>query len=229
MGRHEVVRLADQVPYDGNAKKHTHEQIEAVKESIKQLGFGAPLVAWHNDDGRPEIVAGHARARAAQELGIESVPVVFRDDWTDAQRRAYTLADNQTTMMTGWDDDQLAYELDALAETFDMDDFGFGDLPDMDEIADQLGDEPQDDHEPDTQPLAERFGAPPFTVLDARSGAWQERKRAWLALGIRSELGRGAGGVPGGGAPPPNRAGSHTVSTRRLTYGIDARASAYRG
>lgn len=82
-------------------------------------------MCWHNDDGKPEIVAGHARAKAAQELGIEKVPVVFRDDWTDAQRRAYTLADNQTTMMTGWDDDQLAYELDSLADEFDMGDFGF--------------------------------------------------------------------------------------------------------
>ena len=82
-------------------------------------------MCWHNDDGKPEIVAGHARARAAQELGIERVPVVFRDDWTDAQRRAYTLADNQTTMMTGWDDDQLAYELDALAGSLDMGDLGF--------------------------------------------------------------------------------------------------------
>lgn len=120
-----MVDLDSLVPYSGNAKRHTNEQIDAVCESIKQLGFGAPLVCWHNDDGQPEIVAGHARAIAAQKLGIKRVPVVFRDDWTDAQRRAYTLADNQTTMMTGWDSDQLAYELDTLADSFDMEDFGF--------------------------------------------------------------------------------------------------------
>ncbi|WP_307739359.1 ParB N-terminal domain-containing protein [uncultured Parolsenella sp.] len=124
-GRYEMVPVAELVPYDGNAKEHTNAQIDAVKASMSQLGFGAPLVCWHNDDGRPEIVAGHARAIAAKQLGIERVPVVFRDDWTDAQRRAYTLADNQTTMMTGWDDDQLAYELDTLADEFDMGDFGF--------------------------------------------------------------------------------------------------------
>ncbi|MBE6468935.1 MAG: hypothetical protein E7001_03005 [Coriobacteriaceae bacterium] len=138
MGRHEVVPLADLVAYDGNAKRHTREQIEAVKESISQLGFGAPLVAWHNDDGRPEIVAGHARAKAAEELGIASVPVVFRDDWTDAQRRAYTLADNQTTMMTGWDLGELQCELDALGGAFDMGDFGFdlGRMPDEPDFSD---------------------------------------------------------------------------------------------
>lgn len=124
-GRYEMVPVSELVPYEGNAKEHTNAQIDAVKASMSQLGFGAPLVCWHNDDGRPEIVAGHARAIAAKALGIEEVPVVFRDDWTDAQRRAYTLADNQTTMMTGWDDDQLAYELDTLAGEFDMGDFGF--------------------------------------------------------------------------------------------------------
>lgn len=133
-GRYEMVPVSELVPYEGNAKEHTNAQIDAVKASMSQLGFGAPLVCWHNDDGRPEIVAGHARAIAAKALGIEEVPVVFRDDWTDAQRRAYTLADNQTTMMTGWDDDQLAYELDTLSESFDMGDFGF----DLDSVLEDI-------------------------------------------------------------------------------------------
>lgn len=112
-------------PYDGNAKKHTEEQLEAVKNSIREFGFRNPVIAWHDQDGRAEIVAGHARCKAAQELGMESVPVVFCDDLTDAQRRALTLVDNQTTMMTGWDEDALAYELDVLSGDFDMADFGF--------------------------------------------------------------------------------------------------------
>ena len=56
---------------------------------------------------------------------MESVPVVFCDDLSDAQRRALTLVDNQTTMMTGWDEDALAYELDVLSQDFGMDAFGF--------------------------------------------------------------------------------------------------------
>lgn len=139
-GRYEMVPVDELVPYGGNAKEHTNAQIDAVKASMSQLGFGAPLVCWHNDDGRPEIVAGHARAIAAKALGIREVPCVFRDDWTDAQRRAYTLADNQTTMMTGWDDDQLAYELDTLAGEFDMGDFGFDTTPDSDALDDRYSD-----------------------------------------------------------------------------------------
>ncbi len=166
-------------------------------------------------------MAGHARAAAAKAIGMEDVPVVFADDLTDAQRRALTLVDNQTTVMTGWDDDMLAYELDVLAQDFDMSDFWFEcDLSCC--TVDEGGEEP-------SASLADRFGVPPFSVLDARKGEWGERKRAWLALGIRSELGRG-GGQPhrqprtggSGRLPAPAKQG------KRLTYNIDARATAYR-
>lgn len=112
-------------PYDNNAKKHTNEQLDAIKASIDQFGFRIPILAWHNENNVAEIIAGHGRAIVAKQLGMEQVPVIFCDDLTDAQRRALTLIDNQTTMMTGWDDDLLAYELDVLADTFDMADFGF--------------------------------------------------------------------------------------------------------
>lgn len=121
----EMVPLAELRPYDGNAKRHTNEQVDAVEASIREFGFRAPILAWHNEDGDAEIVAGHARAKAAQNLGMGEVPVIFVDDLSDAQRRALTLVDNQTTMMTGWDDSQLDYELDILSDDFDMSDFGF--------------------------------------------------------------------------------------------------------
>lgn len=121
----EMVPLAELRPYDGNAKRHTNEQVDAVEASIREFGFRNPVLAWHNDDGAPEIVAGHARCIAARNLGMGEVPVIFVDDLSDAQRRALTLVDNQTTMMTGWDEDQLSYELDILSSEFDMSDFGF--------------------------------------------------------------------------------------------------------
>ncbi|WP_077597860.1 ParB/Srx family N-terminal domain-containing protein [Olsenella urininfantis] len=121
----EQVPIGDLRPYEKNAKEHTREQLDAVEASIREFGFRNPVLAWHAADGAAEIVAGHARVEAAHGLGMAKVPVMFVDDLTDAQRRALTLADNQTTMMTGWDEDTLSYELDVLAGDFDMAGFGF--------------------------------------------------------------------------------------------------------
>ena len=121
----EQVPLASLKAYDGNAKRHDNANIEAIESSIREFGFRNPIIAWHNEDGVAEIVAGHGRALAAQKLGIQEVPVVFVDDLDDAQRRMLTLADNQTTLMTGWDEAQLDVELDALSDLFDVADFGF--------------------------------------------------------------------------------------------------------
>lgn len=123
----EQVPLGSLKAYDGNAKRHDNANIEAIENSIKEFGFRNPIIAWHNEDGIPEIVAGHGRAAAAKRLRIETVPVVFVDDLSDAQRRMLTLADNQTTLMTGWDFAELETELDALAGSFDVGDFGFDD------------------------------------------------------------------------------------------------------
>ena len=122
-------------PYDNNAKRHTNAQIDAVKASISEFGFRNPVIVWRNEDGVPEVVAGHARVTAAKALGMKRIPCVSCDDLDDAQRRALTLADNQTTMMTGWDEDMLAYELDVLSQDFEMADFGFCDSVDFSNLS----------------------------------------------------------------------------------------------
>ena len=146
----EMVPLSELRPYDGNAKRHTNEQIDAVEASIREFGFRNPVLAWHDGD-TPVIVAGHARCIAAKNLGMEEVPVIFVDDLSDSQRRALTLVDNQTTMMTGWDFDQLSYELDTLSSDFDMGDFGF-DVEAMPDIDGLFSDDSQDEraHDPKT-------------------------------------------------------------------------------
>ena len=149
----QLIPLASLKAYDGNAKKHDNENIDAIANSISEFGFRNPILAWHNEDGVPEIVAGHGRAAAAKKLRMEQVPVIFVDDLTDAQRRMLTLADNQTTLMTGWDEGQLGIELDALADVFDVAGFGF----DIDEIIGDDGvevteDEPDDDAEDRVKP-----------------------------------------------------------------------------
>lgn len=133
------------VPYENNAKEHTRAQIDAVEASIKEFGFRNPVIVWRNADGMLEVVAGHARITAAKNLGIRKVPCVSCDDLSDAQRRAYTLIDNQTTMMTGWDSDMLAYELDVLSDEFDMTSLGFTD--EMVGMADEV--EAEDDEMPE--------------------------------------------------------------------------------
>lgn len=121
----QLIPLDSLKAYDGNAKQHDNENIDAIANSISEFWFRNPILAWHNEDGVPEIVAGHGRAAAAKKLRMEQVPVIFVDDLTDAQRRMLTLADNQTTLMTGWDDQTLQEELDALRSQFDIQDFGF--------------------------------------------------------------------------------------------------------
>lgn len=139
----EEIEIDSLVPYENNAKKHTREQIDAVEASIKEFGFRNPVIVWRNADGLPEVVAGHARITAAKNLGMKKVPCVSCDDLSDAQRRALTLVDNQTTMMTGWDDDLLAYELDVLADEFDMGDFGFSEELEPDGLSAVEEDDPE--------------------------------------------------------------------------------------
>lgn len=118
-------RLADIVPYAGNAKKHDKRQINNVAESIKQYGFVQPIVI--DRDG--VIVIGHCRAMAAKKLGMEEVPCVCVDDLTPEQVNALRLVDNKSNE-SDWDFDLLAEELPGLdLSAFDFD----WDFPDTDE------------------------------------------------------------------------------------------------
>jgi hypothetical protein len=111
--------------------------------------------------------------------------------WTEEQRRAYILADNQTTLESAWDEDMLKIELKWLDDAgVDMALTGFDDEALALALGNIGGGEPPEP-DPLKVKLADRFGVPPFSVLRASEGWWQDRKRAWLALGIASEVGRG--------------------------------------
>lgn len=107
-------------PYEKNAKIHTPEQIEQIKNSIQEFGMNDPIGVWGKDN---LIVEGHGRLQACKELGMKEVPVIRLDDLTDEQRRAYTLVHNQTTMNTGFNMGILAEELDNI--DIDMSELGF--------------------------------------------------------------------------------------------------------
>ncbi len=117
-----MVPTKDLVPYANNARIHSAEQVETIANSIKEFGFNDPVGVWTNEDGQLEIVAGHGRVMAAEQLGIEKVPTVNLDHLTDEQRRAYSIVHNQTTDNSVWDFAILGQEVDCL--DFDWEGFG---------------------------------------------------------------------------------------------------------
>jgi len=181
-------KVSDLVPYARNSRTHSDEQVAQIAASIKEWGFTNPVLI--EPDGG--IIAGHGRVMAAQRLGLADVPCVIAEGWTEAQKRAYVIADNKLALNAGWDDAMLAVEFGELK---DMDfDIGLTGFSDEELQAFEMADEPlpgEGDNEGSTASLADKFGIAPFSVLNAREGWWQSRKRAWLALGIKSELGRG--------------------------------------
>lgn len=177
--------VEDVIPYARNPRQATETAISKVAGSIHEFGFRVPIIV----DGEGVIIAGHTRLLAAQRLGMETVPVLEAADLTPAQVKAFRIADNRIAEETEWDADLLELELDDLRELdFDLDLTGLSEF-DLDAL--DHGDGAGAGSNGGAGSLVDSFGAPPFSVFDARQGYWQDRKRAWLALGIRSEIGRG--------------------------------------
>ena len=122
--RIEVMPVERLLPYAANARTHSPEQVAQIAASIIEFGFNVPCLI----DQRGVLVAGHGRLLAARQLGLTELPVIRLEHLTDAQVRAFRLADNQLTLNGGWDEALLAGELQALAEDdFDLDLIGLGD------------------------------------------------------------------------------------------------------
>jgi hypothetical protein len=186
-------------PFARNARTHSAEQIAEIAASIKRFGWTNPCLI----DEEGEIIAGHGRVEAATLAGHEQIPTITLPGLSQAEKRALVIADNQIPLNAGWNEDLLRgelLELRGLGEANEID-FGLGLLGFSDAALEALLGEGKP--KPETGSLADKFMVAPFSVLNAREGWWQERKRAWLALGIKSELGRGGrDGVPdapGGG------------------------------
>jgi ParB-like chromosome segregation protein Spo0J len=119
----EIVPVDSLDVYANNPRVHTQDQVELLARSITEFGWTVPVLI----DGNGQIIAGHARVAAARHLEMESVPVIRKTDLTEAQQRAYVIADNQMTS-TEWDDGLLKLELGALADAkFDLSLTGFTD------------------------------------------------------------------------------------------------------
>lgn len=129
----EMVLIEKLVPYINNARTHSPEQITKLRASLREFGFINPVII-DKDYG---VIAGHGRLEAAKAEGIEQVPCVLVDHLTEAQKKAYILADNRMAMDAGWDEELLRIEIEALqAEAFDIGLTGF----DEKELADLFSD-----------------------------------------------------------------------------------------
>src|SRR5690625_768579 len=124
------VSIDSLIPYARNSRTHSDEQVAQIAASIKEFGFLNPIIV----DGENGIIAGHGRVMAAQKLGLKELPCVEASHLTDAQRKAYVIADNKLALNAGWDDELLRIELDELGELgFDLELTGFS-LDEIDEL-----------------------------------------------------------------------------------------------
>jgi ParB-like chromosome segregation protein Spo0J len=115
--RYKTVPTADLIPYARNARTHSEAQVAKLAASIREFGFLNPIIT----DGKNGIVAGHGRVMAAQKLGLQTLPVIEAAHLTEAQKRAYILADNRLALDAGWDNEMARIELqDLQAQGFDL-------------------------------------------------------------------------------------------------------------
>jgi DNA modification methylase len=113
------------IPYARNSRTHSDAQVAQIAASMKEWGWTNPVLV----DEAGMIIAGHGRVLAARKLGLAEVPVMVAEGWTEPQKRAYVLADNQLALNAGWDMDLLSNELaDLQAQGFDLGLTGFSDI-----------------------------------------------------------------------------------------------------
>ena len=140
--------------YPRNPRTHSDEQVAQIAASIVEFGWTNPVLIA----GDGTVIAGHGRLEAARRLGLDAVPVVVLDHLTEAQRRAYVIADNKLALNAGWDEESLASELHALnGERFDLALTGFSEAK-LDRLLAPLSDEPDlsDDDAADETPASPR-------------------------------------------------------------------------
>ncbi len=130
----QLVEISKLIPYINNARTHSPEQITKLRSSLREFGFINPVII----DRENNVLCGHGRLAAAKEEGYTEVPCVYADDLTEAQKKAYILADNRMALDAGWDNNLLAVEMEELKNLgFDLALTGFNEK----ELADLFADD----------------------------------------------------------------------------------------
>lgn len=150
------IPTSELIPYARNSRTHSDEQVTKIAASIKEFGFLNPVIV----DGENGIIAGHGRVMAAKKLDIYELPVIEASHLTEAQRRAYVIADNRLALDAGWDDEMLRVEFAELAEAdFDLTLTGFNldeiDALQVEEVEEGLTDEDAVPEAPETPTTVE--------------------------------------------------------------------------
>ncbi|WP_294143857.1 site-specific DNA-methyltransferase [uncultured Clostridium sp.] len=151
----QLISISKLIPYVNNARTHSAEQVNKLRSSLREFGFVNPVII----DSAYNVIAGHGRILASKEEGIEEVPCVLVDYLTEAQKKAYILADNRMAMDAGWDEELLRVEIEALqGEDFDIGLTGFDEKDIAELFAGDNNDTKDDDFDVD-----EELQKPPVT------------------------------------------------------------------
>lgn len=206
----EYIPLENITPYENNARSHGHEDVNAIKESIKMFGMNDPIGVWSDKN---IIVEGHGRLLALKELGYKEAPCLRLDRLTDEERKAYALAHNKTAELSKWDFDMLNTELENLkVDNIDMGVFQFDDLVKVDE--EKFSEVPEVFEDTVIQEdISEGVDCimPPLSVLNCGYRKWSARKKEWKKYGIKSEIGRDSNLLGDGLTKMAKAAGSDTL------------------
>ena len=152
-------KVSELIPYARNARTHSPEQIDQLAASIREWGWTVPVLV----DEEGSLIAGHGRVMAAKKLGLKDIPVMVASGWSEAQKRAYVLADNKLALNAGWDNDLLKIELEGLKDLdFDLDITGFG----ADELAVLFAEKTEGNTDPDEIP------EPPAEPISVLGDVW---------------------------------------------------------
>ena len=147
----ETLAIDRLIPYARNSRTHSDAQVAQIAASIKEFGFTNPVLI----DADGGIIAGHGRVMGARQLGLAEVPCIRLGHLTDAQRRAYVIADNRLALNAGWDDAMLALEMrDLMDEGYDVGLTGF-DLKEIDALLAGLDATPEGQTDPDAAPAVQ--------------------------------------------------------------------------
>lgn len=183
----EMRKVSKLIPYANNARLHSEEQVGQIADSIREWGWTVPVLV--DEDGM--IIAGHGRILAAQKLGIEEVPAMVAKGWTEAQKKAYVIADNQLTLNAEWDEQLLRIELQELQDQdFDIEITGLS-SEDIDRVLEGAYDEA---NEPSTMhrleaPIYEPEGdAPSIGEMLDRGKAEEIERRIHATAGIPDDI-----------------------------------------